>query len=48
MHNLMGLIEEDAAYATEYVKLFSRPLRPVIYASDINTTKDASLESRKK
>ena len=46
-HNLMGLIYKDAAYATEYGELFPRPSRPGIYASDIDTTKDASLDSRK-
>ena len=44
-HNLMGMIGEDAAYATEYGELFPRPLRPGIYASDIYTTKDAPLDS---
>ena len=47
-HNLMGLIDEDASYATEYGELFPRSLRPGIYASDIDTTKDASLDSQKK
>ena len=47
-HNLMGLIDEDAAYATEYGELFPWPLRPGIYPSDIDTMKDASLEIRKK
>ena len=47
-HNWMGLINEDAAYATEYGKSFPRPECLGIYASDINTTKDASLDSRKK
>ena len=46
-HNLMGLIEEDAAYATEYVESFPWPERPGIYASDIYTTNDASLDIRK-
>ena len=44
-HNLMGLIDEDAAYATEYGELFPRPDCPGIYATDIDTTKDASLDS---
>ena len=44
----MGLIDEDAAYATEYGESSPRPFRLGIYASDINTTKDASLDSRKK
>ena len=44
----MGLIDKYAAYATEYGKSFPQPERPGIYASDIDTTKDASLESRKK
>ena len=47
-HNLMGLIDEDDAYATEYGKSFPRPSCPGIYASDIDTTKDASLDIRKK
>ena len=44
----MGMIDEDAVYATEYGESFPRPSRPDIYASDIDTTKDASLDSRKK
>ena len=44
-HNLMGLIDEDAAYATEYGESFLRLKRPGIYATDIDTTKDASLDS---
>ena len=44
----MGLIDEDAAYATEYGESFPRPDRPGIYATDFDTTKDASLDSRKK
>ena len=47
-HNLMGLINEDAAYATEYGESFPRTDRLGIYATDIDTTKDASLDSRKK
>ena len=47
-HNLMGLIDEDSAYATEYGESFPRPERLGIYATDINTTKDASIDSRKK
>ena len=43
----MGLIKEDDAYATEYSESFPRPLRPDIYTSNINTTKDAYLDSRK-
>ena len=46
--NLMGLIDEDAAYATEYGESFPKPERPGIYATYIDTTKDASLGSRKK
>ena len=46
-HNLMGIIDNDAAYVNEYSELFPRPARPGIYASDIDTTKDASLDSRK-
>ena len=47
-HNLMGLIDEDAAYATEYGELFPWPLRPGIYPSDIDTMKEASLDIQKK
>ena len=47
-HNLMGLIDEDAAYATEYGESFPRPERLSIYATNIDTTKDASLDSQKK
>ena len=43
--NLMGMINEDAAYVTEYGESFPRPERPGIYATDIDTTKDASLDS---
>ena len=44
----MGLVNKDAAYATEYGELFPQPFLPGIYASDIDTTKYASLENRKK
>ena len=47
-HNLMGMIDNNATYATEYRNSFPWPARPGIYASDINTKKDASLDSRKK
>ena len=47
-YNLIGLIDEEAAYATEYSKSIARPLRLGIYASDIDTTKDAYLDSQKK
>ena len=44
----MGRINNNAAYATEYGKSFPRPARPGIYASDIDTMKDASFDSKKK
>ena len=44
----MGLVNKDAAYATEYGELFPQPFLPGIYASDIDTTKYASLANRKK
>ena len=47
-HNLMELIDDDDAYATEYGESFPWPSRPGICASDIDATKDASLDSRKK
>ena len=47
-HNLMGLIDKNAAYATEYGKSSPRPERPGIYATDIDKTKDTSLDSQKK
>ena len=47
-HNLMGLISNDAAYATEYGKLFPQPAHPGIYALNINKMKDACLCSHKK
>ena len=47
-HNLMGIIDKDAAYATEYGELFPWPERPGIYATDIDTMNDASLDSLKK
>ena len=46
--NLMGLIEEDAAYTAKYGESFPRPTRPGIYASYIDTTKDASFDIQKK
>ena len=48
MHNLMGMINKDAEYATEYVESFPQPPRPGIYALDIDTTKYASLDIQKK
>ena len=47
-HNLVGLIDEDAAYTTKHGESFPWLERPGIYASDIDTTKDASLDIRKK
>ena len=47
-HNLMGLIDEDAACATEYGKSFPWTDRLGIYPSDIGTTKDSSFDSKKK
>ena len=47
-YNLMGLIDEEAAYATKYSESFPQPLRPGIYAPYIDTKKDASLDSQKK
>ena len=47
-HNMMGMIDDDAAYATEYGDSFPRPVHPGIYALNIDTTRDASLDSRKK
>ena len=47
-HNLMGMIDKDATYATEYGESFPQPSRPVIYTSDIDKAKDASLGSLKK
>ena len=44
----MGLIDDDAAFATECSKLFPWPAHLGIYASDIDTLKDASLDIRKK
>ena len=44
----MGLIDEDDAYANEYGEPFPRPDCSGIYATDIDTTKDAYLDSRKK
>ena len=46
--NLMGMIDKCAAYATEYGESFPRPSRPGIYTSDIDTTKDASFDIKKK
>ena len=45
---MMGLINKDAAYTTEYGESFLQPVRLGIYASDIDTTKNASLDIRKK
>ena len=44
----MGLINEDAAYVINYGESFHRPFCPGMYASDIDTTKYASLDIRKK
>ena len=44
----MGLINEYASYATEYGESFPQTERPGIYATDIDTTNDASLDSLKK
>ena len=38
-HNLMGLINNNAAYTTKYNDSFPRTAHPGIYASDIDTTK---------
>ena len=43
----MGLIDEDTAYATEYGESFPRTDSPGIYATDIDTKKDASLDRQK-
>ena len=34
-HNMMGMIDKDAAYATKYGESFPRPVIPGIYASGI-------------
>ena len=47
-HNLMGLIDDDAAYVTKYGESLPHPLRPGMYASDINTTKTLTLSSKKR
>ena len=44
----MGLINDDSTYATKYGESFPQPACPGIYASDINTTKDTSLDCCKK
>ena len=46
--NLIRLSDNNAAYATEYGKSFPCPACPGIYVSDIDTTKDAYLDSCKK
>ena len=43
----MGLINNNLAYAIKYDGSFPRLARPGIYAPYIDTTKDASLDSRK-
>ena len=45
---MMGLAVEDAAYTTKYGESFPRPSCLGIYASDIDTRKEASLEIWKK
>ena len=47
-HNLIGLINDDVEYATEYGESFPRPVHLGIYVSDIDTTKDATLDIQKK
>ena len=47
-HNLMGLVDNNTVYDTKYGESFPQPVRQGIYTSDIDTTKDGSLDSRKK
>ena len=47
-NNLIGMIDDDAAYATEYGESFPWPVRRGIYVSDIDTTKDATLDIQKR
>ena len=44
----MGLIDDNTAYATEYGKSFPWMALPGIYVLDIDKTKDAYLDRRKK
>ena len=47
VHNLMGIIQDTAAYATKYTEAFVHPTRPNAFDDNINTNKAVSLASRK-
>ena len=47
VHNLMGIIQDAAAYATKYTVAFVHPTRPKAFDDAIDTNKAVSLASRK-
>ena len=47
VHNLMGIIQDSAAYATKYTVAFIHPTRPKAFDDAIDTTEAVSLASRK-
>ena len=47
VHNLMGIIEDAAAYTKKYGKAFPIPKRPNAFDDIINTKEAVSLTSRK-
>ena len=47
VHNLMGLIQDQAAYFTKYAAAFVHPTQPKAFDDSIDTTAAVSLASRK-
>ena len=47
VHNLMGIIQDAAAYATKYTVAFVHPTRPKASDDAIDTNEAVSLASRK-
>ena len=47
VHNLMGIIQDAAAYATKYTAAFVHPTRPKASDDAIDTNEAVSLASRK-
>ena len=46
VHNLMGIIQDAAAYAKKYTVAFVHPTRPKAFDDTINTNEAVSLASR--
>ena len=47
VHNLMGIIQDTAAYTTKYTVAFVHPTRPKAFDDAIDTNEAVSLASRK-